>query len=436
MPIDTEYNREIARQYNDMNRKKVAYLDHNYLDVNPAPVGYDVNGYEPRRTVGSGVGVYKKGGCCGGNNPGLSKAVRMDLNYGAGIRGDRIARRGLDHHNELTKEYQDLLTGGFGWSDISGLIDKGKKAFEIGKQVYDTGKKAYDIGKEGYEIYKKIRGKGKFNKKELRLLASGYAMGKGHDDIEGAGFWSDFADGFKKGFKMVSDPVLKPVLGLIPHPAAQIAKHGLEAVGLGKSKRHIALVAHGYAMGKGYDKVEGAGFWSDFADGFKKGFKMVSDPILKPVLGMIPHPGAQIAKKGLEAVGLGEARGRRRKASGEARGFASGEARGMARGKEGKGFLSDLGIPIVSDLARNFGLGEARGEARGFASGEARGRASGEARGRKGKGTAFTMSANPEPDVYGGKKKNKRAMIVKKVMKDKGLSLIEASKYVKAHNLY
>ena len=34
------------------------------------------------------------------------------------------------------------------------------------------------------------------------------------------------------------------------------------------------------------------------------------------------------------------------------------------------------------------------------------------------------------------KKVNKRAEIVKKIMKDKGLSMISASKYVKTHNLY
>ena len=34
------------------------------------------------------------------------------------------------------------------------------------------------------------------------------------------------------------------------------------------------------------------------------------------------------------------------------------------------------------------------------------------------------------------KKVNKRAEIVKKIMKDKGLSMIESSKYVKAHDLY
>jgi hypothetical protein len=35
-----------------------------------------------------------------------------------------------------------------------------------------------------------------------------------------------------------------------------------------------------------------------------------------------------------------------------------------------------------------------------------------------------------------GKKPNARAVIVKKIMKEKGLSMIEASKYVKEHNLY
>jgi hypothetical protein len=34
------------------------------------------------------------------------------------------------------------------------------------------------------------------------------------------------------------------------------------------------------------------------------------------------------------------------------------------------------------------------------------------------------------------KRSNPRAQIVKKIMKDKGLSMIQASQYVKAHNLY
>jgi hypothetical protein len=38
--------------------------------------------------------------------------------------------------------------------------------------------------------------------------------------------------------------------------------------------------------------------------------------------------------------------------------------------------------------------------------------------------------------AHGKKKVNKRAEIVRKIMKEKGLKMIDASKYVKAHNLY
>jgi hypothetical protein len=67
---------------------------------------------------------------------------------------------------------------------------------------------------------------------------------------------------------------------------------------------------------------------------------------------------------------------------------------------EGNGFLSDLGIPVVSDVAGMFGLGKKK-------------RAVGATDGRRA-----------------------RAEIVKKVMASKGLSMINASKYVKEHNLY
>lgn len=117
------------------------------------------------------------------------------------------------------------------------------------------------------------------------------------------------------------------------------------------------------------------------------------------------------------------------------------------------------------------GKGSARGMARGPAGGEARGRvrrgrgpAGGEARGgdlkdwwEKGKkavevgkqiydvGKKAYDVGKEGYDLYKkvrgkgsarGKKPNARAVIVKKIMNEKGLSMIEASKYVKAHNLY
>ena len=68
---------------------------------------------------------------------------------------------------------------------------------------------------------------------------------------------------------------------------------------------------------------------------------------------------------------------------------------------EGKGFLSNLGIPIVSDVAGMFGLGK-----------KAK-RMVGESDGRR-----------------------KRAEVVRKVMAEKGMKMIDASRYVKEHGLY
>lgn len=116
MPIDTPYNRKVAKEYNEMNRSKVSYLDHTLQDVIATPIGkYAVPSFTGdnmisgmNRTVGSGVAVYNKTqdkpcpkghkvckchetGLLGGNNPGLDPKTRMELNLGAGI-GDDIKK--------------------------------------------------------------------------------------------------------------------------------------------------------------------------------------------------------------------------------------------------------------------------------------------------------------------------------------------------------
>jgi hypothetical protein len=87
-------------------------------------------------------------------------------------------------------------------------------------------------------------GSGK-SKKEMKEMAIGmgrqYGMGvmemdKDAKDLVGAGFFKDFGKGFVDGLKMVAK-VAKPVLSLVPHPAAQAASKALGAVGLGKGKK-------------------------------------------------------------------------------------------------------------------------------------------------------------------------------------------------------
>jgi hypothetical protein len=77
--------------------------------------------------------------------------------------------------------------------------------------------------------------------------------------------------------------------------------------------------------------------------------------------------------------------------------------------RQGGGFLSDLGIPVISNLAGMIGLG------------------------KEGCGTGGRRRRAPAGPSDG---RRKRAEIVKKVMAEKGMKMIEASKYVKAHGLY
>ena len=79
---------------------------------------------------------------------------------------------------------------------------------------------------------------------------------------------------------------------------------------------------------------------------------------------------------------------------------------------EGGGFLSDLGIPIISQLAGAVGLGHDE----------------------KTESTGTGRRRRAPAGVNDGRRK--RAEVVKRVMREKGMKMIEASKYVKAHGLY
>jgi hypothetical protein len=97
-------------------------------------------------------------------------------------------------------------------------------------------------------------------------------------------------------------------------------------------------------------------------------------------------------------------------------GMSGGEVK-LKKGKkkmEGKGILDVLG-KIAKYTAETY-LGE------GMSGG--------------GMGKRPTTQNMPSSSFSGGKKPNKRAEVVKKIMKEKGLKMIEASKYVKEHNLY
>nr|WPF46441.1 MAG: hypothetical protein [Lake Baikal virophage 2] len=93
-------------------------------------------------------------------------------------------------------------------------------------------------------------------------------------------------------------------------------------------------------MEGGDDDLEGGDFFSDFADGFKKGFTGTLDVAGKLL------PFAHLV--GLGESGAGESGGRRRRRRG-------------GQEMQGEGPISDLGIPGLSQIAGLFGLGVSGG---------------------------------------------------------------------------
>jgi hypothetical protein len=156
--------------------------------------------------------------------------------------------------------------------------------------------------------------------------------------------------------------------------------------------------------------------------------------------------------------GAGYAGGAKKKcASGKcSRGSGSaGGAKKKGKGYSGGGIISDLGIPIVSNIAKLIGLGkvsEAELSGKGWVEDIAKSALEfaplliglGSAGGGYAGGALVPVENMKASSMAGqGKKKatandgrKKRAEIVKKIMNEKGLSMIEASKYVKTHNLY
>jgi len=201
--------------------------------------------------------------------------------------------------------------------------------------------------------------------------------------------------------------------------------------------------------------LEGGNWLSDFG----KGFMSVVSPVLsiaKPILKTIPSPYTQAAGGVLDAIGAGKKRGRPRKV------VEGGAVLGMPKTKKGGAVLglpkSLVGGNMIGESVKRVVGGNMIGEsvkrvvggkktnkneeggnwfshiADKFTGGK-RGRPSKMSAGRKltpvANMQASQMTAGAKPN-----KVNKRAELVKKIMKEQNLSMIKASSYVKAHNLY
>lgn len=186
------------------------------------------------------------------------------------------------------------------------------------------------------------------------------------------------------------------------------------------------------------NNMSGGNFFSDFGKGFKKGFTSVLKPA-SAILGMLPIPQAQIASKAL-GVASDLAGGKRRK-SGVKKEKEMLLTRVMEGGQPSKMHIGELkkgrGRPKKMKGGGGEGLVQAYNMVRGDGT-----TGNGKPKSRIVGGHKLTPVANMHSSSMAGQGKKtgcgriSRAEIVKKIMKDRGVSMIEASSIVKKEGLY
>ena len=251
-------------------------------------------------------------------------------------------------------------------------------------------------------------------------------FGKGRKGRKkGGDFWGDFGNGFKRGFTGVMNPVMDiaaPVL-------KDAAKDAIVGAIRGKGR-------------KPRNSVKGGDFWGDFGNGFKRGFTGVMNPVMD-----IAAPVLKDAAKDA-IVGAIRGKGRKPRNSVKRGGFGWGDiSRGFQEvGKTLAPGLKDIGnelAPIARDVAKDAIVGAIKGKGRksvkkgGFGWGDI---VSGfHAVDNITRPIAKELLPIAVKGALGAGRKRSpsaRNQIVKQVMREKGLSLPQASKYVKDYGLY
>jgi hypothetical protein len=230
------------------------------------------------------------------------------------------------------------------------------------------------------------------------VMTGGAKMGKELGEqimkLHGEGFFGDFLDGLKS--------VLKPVASVASFIPGPIGTIGRVASGL---------------MG-GAKKMKGGQAISAPPSGVQVSHARMSraeDGLAGQALG-----GQDVPPNGVIPVAYGNApqapASFKRNTVGEGMPMLGRMGKGTRKAKmEGEGFLSDLGIPIVSNIAGMFGLGAVKKAGRP----------------RKGGVVAGAGPSAGAGVVAGAGKRSARGQMISKLMKERGMTLPEASRFLK-----
>jgi hypothetical protein len=265
----------------------------------------------------------------------------------------------LGQFNPMLGSVASMAGLGHGGGDLSRMVGAGTKKGQRRK----TARLAYEGGMS-------------------EATQMGLHLGKHLHSLHGAGFFDDFGRGFMSVIRPAAGiaKAVAPLLG----PEGMAASGVLNAVGLGRSRKGCGtgagklVITHGGATNSDTGAYHGKG---------RRGC----------------GTGAGRERDDMAMLGMGTGAG-----------MLGQDGHGV---RQGGGFLSDLGIPVISNLAGMVGLGTG-GDGTG---------------GGTGAGTGGRRRRAPAGPSDG---RRKRAEVVKRVMAEKGLSMIEASKFVKANNLY
>jgi len=450
MPYDNAYNRSVANHVNLINKKYVAHSDmtgQGTVDYNQAVnIGEGLSGgANPNSMMGSGysggVAEYHKGPTAskkGGNEP-MEPCSCEDMEGGAILGFQEGTLINPKKRESKDKSEPAVSVGVLGLPELkapkpvarlpkipaagkvignavkSNSTIEGGGGFAAGTHM-DTGEGEKTLGAVGSG--KKV----KLTKPEMKLInmvknkeQQGKKLTKAEkvrlmklvqkDKMVGGGLLGSL------GIPIVSN--IAGMLGLGKHEKMEgngfLSSLGIPVVsgiagmlGLGKVDKNFMLKMEAkHKQGKkptkaefmriekmkGSGKLQGAGWWDDFTSGVKKGFMSVVGPvasIAKPILSVIPDPRAQAASVGLSVLGLGKNK----------------------KAMKG-GMKSASAVETVKSTPKMV------------------------------QSKVVPKAQMPGSSMSGfGKPKSKRAEIVKKIMKEKNMSMIEASKYVKQNNLY
>ena len=386
MPYKDPINEHVKRVTNSINRRFIAHTDMlgstnaiNSRNPSVEPQGQKLLGHG--RVIGGGEGCASWSANTANKHYGKSKE-RSDMSGGA-ILGLQDGTLAGDRSKPIQSQtsYEDEPKDNNKFGALGDALNSRLEAAPIGPTAANA--------RSGYAHKDDSPLETQSSETARRLGLSG-------SGLQGDGFFGDLWDGIKSGANTVAG-IAKPLLHMVPHPAAQAAATGLDIMGYGKECCCPRLKS-----GKAPKRCK-CGSGMSGGSGFAAGTHM--DVGSGETYGISSHKKTIGAGKISDAVvaAVKRGRGRPRKTGGAVLGLVKSPVAGPL----------DDSPPAYGNVKKTV-----------------------QSIGKKTLDKPTTKADMPSSTLSGMGKRSARAEIVKKVMKERGCTLMQASSAVKKEGLY